>query len=68
LTVNKLIALANIYNIPAEQMLRSMYTGDPQPVLRQLSSPNGDDVVRREVRWKSSKISDSGYAYSRAAG
>jgi transcriptional regulator with XRE-family HTH domain len=40
LTVNKLIALANIYNVPAEQMLRSMYTGDPQPVLRQLSSPN----------------------------
>jgi transcriptional regulator with XRE-family HTH domain len=40
LTVNKLIALANIYNMPAEQMLRSMYTGDPQPILRQLSSPN----------------------------
>ena len=40
LTVNKLIALANIYNMPAEQMLRSMYTGDPQPILRELSSPN----------------------------
>jgi transcriptional regulator with XRE-family HTH domain len=40
LTVNKLIALANIYNMPAEQMLRSIYTGDPQPILRQLSSPN----------------------------
>jgi transcriptional regulator with XRE-family HTH domain len=40
LTVNKLIALAEVYGIPAEQMLGSMYTGDPQPVLRQLSSPN----------------------------
>jgi transcriptional regulator with XRE-family HTH domain len=38
LTVNKLIALADVYGIPAEQMLA--YTGDPQPVLRQLSSPN----------------------------
>jgi transcriptional regulator with XRE-family HTH domain len=41
LTVNKLIALANIYNMPAEQLLRSLYPGDPQPtLLRQLSSPN----------------------------
>jgi transcriptional regulator with XRE-family HTH domain len=40
LTVNKLIALANVYNISAEQLLRSLYPEDPQPVLRQLSIPN----------------------------
>lgn len=41
LTVNKLIALADIYNIPTEQLLRSVYPGETQPaILRQLSSPN----------------------------
>jgi len=40
LTVHKLIALANIYNVPAEQLLRSIYPGSLQPMLRQLSSPN----------------------------
>jgi transcriptional regulator with XRE-family HTH domain len=40
LSVSKLIVLADVYGIPAEQMLDSMYTRDPQPVLRQLSSPN----------------------------
>jgi transcriptional regulator with XRE-family HTH domain len=30
LTVNKLIALADIYNVPAEQLLRSMYPGKSQ--------------------------------------
>jgi transcriptional regulator with XRE-family HTH domain len=41
LTVNKLIVLADIYNLPAEQLLRSIYPGDSQPLsLRQLSSPN----------------------------
>jgi transcriptional regulator with XRE-family HTH domain len=41
LTVNKLIVLADIYNLPTEQLLRSIYPGDAQPLsLRQLSSPN----------------------------
>jgi transcriptional regulator with XRE-family HTH domain len=41
LTVNKLIVLAAIYNLPTEQLLRSIYPGDPPPMpLRQLSSPN----------------------------
>jgi transcriptional regulator with XRE-family HTH domain len=40
LTVNKLIALANIYNIPAEELLRSIYPRSPQPILRQLPTPN----------------------------
>ena len=41
LTVNKLIVLADIYNLPTEQLLRSIYPGDSQPLsLRQLSSPN----------------------------
>jgi transcriptional regulator with XRE-family HTH domain len=41
LTVNKLIVLAAIYNVSPEQLLRSIYPGDPQPtLLRQLSSPN----------------------------
>jgi transcriptional regulator with XRE-family HTH domain len=41
LTVNKLIALADIYNVPTEQLLRSMYPAVTQPMLlKQLSSPN----------------------------
>jgi transcriptional regulator with XRE-family HTH domain len=40
LTVNKLIALAQIYNLPTKQLLDSIRPGDPQLVLRQLSSPN----------------------------
>ena len=41
LTVNKLIVLADIYNVPTEQLLRTIYPGDAQPVsLRPLSSPN----------------------------
>jgi transcriptional regulator with XRE-family HTH domain len=41
LTVSKLIVLADIYNLSTEQLLRSIYPGDAQPVsLRQLSSPN----------------------------
>jgi hypothetical protein len=41
LTVNKLIVLADIYNLSMEQFLRSIYPGDTRPMsLRQLSSPN----------------------------
>jgi transcriptional regulator with XRE-family HTH domain len=41
LTVNKLIVLASVYNLPPEQLLRSMSPVDSRPVLlRQLSSPN----------------------------
>jgi transcriptional regulator with XRE-family HTH domain len=40
LTVSKLIALADIYNIPAEQLLHSIHVESPQSILRQLSSPN----------------------------
>src|ERR1700722_16106955 len=41
LTVNKLVALSEIYNVPTEQLLRSMHPADgPSPILRQLSSPN----------------------------
>jgi Helix-turn-helix domain len=41
LTVNKLIVLAAIYNLPPAELLGSIYPVDPQPVLlRQLSSPN----------------------------
>ena len=41
LTVNKLIALADIYNLTADQLLHSMYPGDVEHILqRQLSSPN----------------------------
>ena len=41
LTVNKLIVLAGIYNLPPEELLRTMYPVDTRPVLlRQLSSPN----------------------------
>jgi transcriptional regulator with XRE-family HTH domain len=41
LTVNKLIALASIYNLPTEQLLRSMHpSNEPALNLKQLSSPN----------------------------
>lgn len=41
LTVNKLIALADIYNLPTEQLLRSMYPeNSDRMLLRPLSSPN----------------------------
>jgi transcriptional regulator with XRE-family HTH domain len=40
LTVNKLIALADIYNVPTEQLLRSMYPEKPNLILKPLSSPN----------------------------
>jgi transcriptional regulator with XRE-family HTH domain len=40
LTVNKLIALAGIYNIPAEELLRSTHPRSTQPILRHLSTPN----------------------------
>src|ERR1700753_1951965 len=41
LTVNKLITLADIYNVPTEQLLRSMYPHNSEAMpLRQLSSPN----------------------------
>jgi len=41
LTVNKLIVLADIYNLPLEQLLKSIYPGDPRPMLpKQISCPN----------------------------
>jgi transcriptional regulator with XRE-family HTH domain len=41
LTVNKLISLVDIYNLSTEQLVRTMYPGDAQPLsLRQLSNPN----------------------------
>jgi transcriptional regulator with XRE-family HTH domain len=41
LTVNKLIVLADIYNLPVEQLFRSIYPGDTRTLsLRPLSSPN----------------------------
>ena len=36
-----MVALADIYNVPPEQLLRSMYPANSQPaLLRQLSLPN----------------------------
>jgi transcriptional regulator with XRE-family HTH domain len=40
LTVNKLIALADIYNVPPEQLLRSISPVSPQPMLKQRPGPN----------------------------
>jgi hypothetical protein len=40
LTVNKLIVLADIYNLPTEQLLRSIYPEDQHLVPKQLSNPN----------------------------
>jgi transcriptional regulator with XRE-family HTH domain len=46
LTVNKLIALAEIYNVSTEQLLRTMYPGSTQKsLLKQLSSPNSTQLL-----------------------
>jgi transcriptional regulator with XRE-family HTH domain len=45
LTVNKLISLANIYNIPAQELLDSICPVSPQPVLRRLSTPNATTLL-----------------------
>jgi transcriptional regulator with XRE-family HTH domain len=48
LTVNKLIVLAAIFNLPPEQLLRSTYPVDTRPVLlRQLSSPNAATLLTK---------------------
>lgn len=49
LTVKKLIALSDVYGIPAEQMLRLMYTRDPQPEPRQLYSTNATILLPEEL-------------------
>jgi transcriptional regulator with XRE-family HTH domain len=46
LTVSKLIALANIYNTSAEQLLHSICPEKSHPVLRQPSSPNVTMLLR----------------------
>ena len=46
ITVNKLIALAEIYNVTTEQLLRSMYPGSTQKsLLKPLSSPNATLIL-----------------------
>jgi transcriptional regulator with XRE-family HTH domain len=45
LTVNKLIALAEVYSLPTERLLRSLRPGDPQPVLQRLSNPNATMLI-----------------------
>jgi transcriptional regulator with XRE-family HTH domain len=40
LTTNKLIVLADIYNLPPEQLLRSAYPENERSLIMQLSSPN----------------------------
>ena len=46
LTVNKLIALAGIYNVTTEQLLRSMYPEDVPPTfLKELSCPNATLLI-----------------------
>jgi transcriptional regulator with XRE-family HTH domain len=46
LTVNKLIALAGIYNVTTEQLLRSMYPAEAPPTfLKELSCPNATLLI-----------------------
>ena len=46
LSVTKLMVLAEIYNLPPEQLLRSVYPGNPQPaLLRQLSGPSATTLL-----------------------
>jgi transcriptional regulator with XRE-family HTH domain len=47
LTVNKLIVLADIYNLPTEQLLRSMHPVDTQP-LRQSLIPNATMLLTED--------------------
>jgi transcriptional regulator with XRE-family HTH domain len=50
LTVNKLIVLAAIYNLPPEQLLRSMYPVDTRPVpLGQLANPNAAMLLTKAL-------------------
>jgi transcriptional regulator with XRE-family HTH domain len=45
LTVHKLIALAEIFGLPPEDLLRSSFPGNSKPCLKQLSSPNAMVLV-----------------------
>ncbi len=64
LTVNKLIALAEIYNIPTDQLLRSMYPCDPQrTLLKQEHGPNAtllltDGPLEEQARYLLPDTSD----------
>jgi transcriptional regulator with XRE-family HTH domain len=57
LTVNKLIVLAEIYNLPLKQLLRSAYPGNPQPgLLSQLFGPNAtmlltDGLLEQQAKY-----------------
>jgi transcriptional regulator with XRE-family HTH domain len=58
LTVHKLIALAEIYSIPTERLIRSIYPGKDQPlILNQLSSPNATMLQTRRSRSSEAKRS-----------
>jgi hypothetical protein len=49
LTVNKIIVLGDIYNLPIEQLIRSLYPGDTRPMsLEQRSSPNATMLLTGE--------------------
>jgi transcriptional regulator with XRE-family HTH domain len=57
LTVNKFITLADIYNIPADKFLQSVYPSAPQPaLLQELSTPNAtmlltDGPLEKQARY-----------------
>jgi transcriptional regulator with XRE-family HTH domain len=56
LTVNKLIALAVIYNLPPEQLLRSMYSADTRRVpIEQPATPNAAILLTEALLQKQAR-------------
>jgi transcriptional regulator with XRE-family HTH domain len=60
LTVNKLIVLADIYNLPTEQLLRSIHPDGQNLVPEQLSSPNATALLTSGAS-RRRKLSALGY-------
>jgi hypothetical protein len=57
LTVNKLIVVADIYDLSIERLIRSLYPRDAQPLsLRQLSSPNATMLLTGRKVGKAGKV------------
>jgi transcriptional regulator with XRE-family HTH domain len=57
LTVNKVIALAEIYSLPIDQLLRSIYPGNGETQNSdQLSSPNGTEPPTEGLRKSSANV------------
>jgi transcriptional regulator with XRE-family HTH domain len=68
LTVNKLISLANIYNIPAVELLHSICPVGRSTRTQATLLPKCDHAVDGRTTGRAGKVSDTGCALCRAAG